>query len=222
MKRFGRCFLAFAIAAGGPVVAPTYAAEDGASTLEPFKKQERPSAPGSDHHNNIPASKRRAYFGELHLHTSMSLDAWALNTKTTPEQAYRFGRGETILLPAEQVGAQQGVYRNGKIRARRAWPLDFMAVTDHSELFKRKTSVGPIMVEFYGLQCRPSANWSSCRIDDLQLRKLVQTLFAKFCTEAGLFCAAKRNVGGEIEVLVDPYGACVHPLGKCVRPVEVR
>lgn len=115
-----------------PIAVPAYAAGDKLSLPAPQKKQEVPSA-HDIHHNDIPVFKRRPYFGELHLHTSMSLDAWALNTKTTPDQAYRFGRGETILLPAEQVGAQQGVYRNEKVRARRAWPLDFMAVTDHSE-----------------------------------------------------------------------------------------
>jgi hypothetical protein len=63
---------------------------------------------------------RRAYFGELHLHTAYSFDAWSLmGTKTTPDQAYKFARGETV--------------RVGGVDARRGWPLDFAAVTDHSE-----------------------------------------------------------------------------------------
>lgn len=63
---------------------------------------------------------RRAYFGELHLHTAYSFDAWSLmGAKTTPDQALKFASGQTIAI--------------GGTHARRAWPLDFAAVTDHSE-----------------------------------------------------------------------------------------
>lgn len=63
---------------------------------------------------------RQVYFGELHLHTAYSFDAWSLmGTKTTPEQAYQFAQGQTVMV-------------GGKPQAR-AWPLDFAAVTDHSE-----------------------------------------------------------------------------------------
>jgi hypothetical protein len=64
--------------------------------------------------------ERHVYFGELHLHTSFSFDAWAaVGTKTTPEQAYKFMQGEPVMV--------EGVLQ------KRAWPLDFGAVTDHSE-----------------------------------------------------------------------------------------
>ena len=65
------------------------------------------------------ASARQAYFGEMHLHTTMSFDAWTGGTKTMPDTAARFAKGEAVTI-------------NG-VQARRAWPLDFMAVTDHSE-----------------------------------------------------------------------------------------
>jgi hypothetical protein len=77
-------------------------------------------------------SSRTAYFGELHLHTTMSLDAWSLGTKITPDLAYKFARGETVTVPAFQVGREEGG-TGGDVPARRAWPLDFTAVTDHSE-----------------------------------------------------------------------------------------
>jgi hypothetical protein len=76
--------------------------------------------------------QRRVFFGELHLHTALSTDAWTYNTKLLPADAYRFGRGDTVMVPAAQVSKQQGVI-GGDVAARRAWPLDFMAVTDHSE-----------------------------------------------------------------------------------------
>jgi hypothetical protein len=66
------------------------------------------------------APNRQAFFGDLHLHTTFSFDAYALmGTKTTPEEAYRFARGEPITYFGHTV--------------QRSEPLDFMAVTDHSE-----------------------------------------------------------------------------------------
>jgi hypothetical protein len=94
---------------------------------------ETPTPPGVAYHTSIPAADRHAYFGELHLHTTMSFDAWTFGTKVTPDQAYRFARGETVMVPAAQVQVEQGIDANGEVPARRAWPLDFTAVTDHSE-----------------------------------------------------------------------------------------
>jgi len=62
---------------------------------------------------------RNAYFGDLHLHTSYSMDAFAFGTRTTPEDSYRFAMGE----PVEYFGKQW----------KRLAPLDFLAVTDHAE-----------------------------------------------------------------------------------------
>ena len=64
---------------------------------------------------------RDAYFGETHVHTSWSFDAFIFGTTMTgPEEAYKFALGETIKHPA---GYDIKITR----------PLDFMAVTDHSE-----------------------------------------------------------------------------------------
>ena len=64
---------------------------------------------------------RQAYFGETHVHTSWSFDAYVFgNTKAGPEDAYRYAMGETITHPA---GYPIKITR----------PLDFMAVTDHAE-----------------------------------------------------------------------------------------
>jgi hypothetical protein len=89
--------------------------------------------PGGTYRSEIPQDQRHAYFGELHLHTAMSFDAWSFGSKVTPDQAYKFARGETIMIPATQVAIQQGITSDKPVPARRAWPLDFMAVTDHSE-----------------------------------------------------------------------------------------
>lgn len=63
---------------------------------------------------------RKAYFGDLHLHTSYSFDAYVMfASRVTPEQAYRFAKGEPVPFLGKTV--------------KRAEPLDFLAVTDHSE-----------------------------------------------------------------------------------------
>jgi len=89
--------------------------------------------PGATYRSNIPAEQRRVFFGELHLHTTMSFDAWTFGTKVTPDQAYKFGRGETILVPASQLAKEEGIEGTQDVPVKRSWPLDFMAVTDHSE-----------------------------------------------------------------------------------------
>jgi len=63
---------------------------------------------------------RNAYFGDFHIHTSWSFDAFIYNVRTTPDDAYRFGKGEAIPhVSGKPVQLQR--------------PLDFMAVSDHSE-----------------------------------------------------------------------------------------
>ena len=65
---------------------------------------------------------RRAFFGDLHVHTSLSTDAYSFGNRVGPRDAYRFARGEVVELP------------NG-VEARLATPLDFVALTDHAEGF---------------------------------------------------------------------------------------
>ena len=43
---------------------------------------------------------RSAYFGDLHVHTTYSFDAFAFGTVATPDDAYRFAEGEAIEHPA--------------------------------------------------------------------------------------------------------------------------
>jgi hypothetical protein len=95
--------------------------------------QEASTPSGQTYKSNVPPSQRRVFFGELHMHTAMSFDAWGFGTKILPDTAYKFARGETVTVPASQLGLEQGIKSGGDVKATRAWPLDFMAVTDHSE-----------------------------------------------------------------------------------------
>ena len=62
----------------------------------------------------------RAYFGDTHLHTALSLDAGASGTKLMPEDAYRFAKGEEVTGASGQ-------------KAKLSRPLDFLVVADHSD-----------------------------------------------------------------------------------------
>jgi hypothetical protein len=83
-----------------------------------------PSAPGCADREPL----RRPWFGDLHVHTVFSLDASTQQTRTTPEQAYRFARGEELgIQPFDAKGRARRSVRLSR-------PLDFAAVTDHAEL----------------------------------------------------------------------------------------
>ncbi len=70
---------------------------------------------------------RMALFGDLHVHTAFSFDAYAYGVQTTPDDAYRYAKGESIPhLPLDDSGNMSGTARIDR-------PLDFVAVTDHAE-----------------------------------------------------------------------------------------
>lgn len=62
---------------------------------------------------------RNAYFGETHVHTKNSFDAYIFNVRTTPDDVYRFAKGETVQHPSGYAIKLGG------------HPLDFAATTDH-------------------------------------------------------------------------------------------
>jgi predicted metal-dependent phosphoesterase TrpH len=42
------------------------------------------------------SADRNAYFGDLHVHTQLSFDAYIFNVRRSPDDAYRFAKGEAI------------------------------------------------------------------------------------------------------------------------------
>lgn len=72
-------------------------------------------------------SLRRPFFGDLHVHTALSLDANLQGTRLLPSDAYRFARGQEVGI--QPYDAQGNALRTAKLPR----PLDFAAVTDHAE-----------------------------------------------------------------------------------------
>ena len=66
-------------------------------------------------------TEKQVFFGDLHLHTALSVDAYITNTRTMPDDAYRYAKGEAI----EHVSGEMIQLQT---------PLDFMGVTDHAEM----------------------------------------------------------------------------------------
>ena len=60
------------------------------------------------------------YWGDTHVHTYLSSDAFATGTTITSDQAYRFAKGERI----KSNGGQFASIRT---------PLDFIMIADHAE-----------------------------------------------------------------------------------------
>ncbi|MEH6636894.1 MAG: DUF3604 domain-containing protein [Halioglobus sp.] len=68
---------------------------------------------------------KNVYFGEQHLHTSNSPDAFAAGGRQSWDDTYRYGRGEEVVLNTITT----------KNKIKRKTPYDFMAITDHAEYF---------------------------------------------------------------------------------------
>ena len=64
-------------------------------------------------------AERKPLFGELHIHTGWSFDAYVFGARATPDDAYEFAKGKPLKHP---LGKTYQISR----------PLDFMGVTDHA------------------------------------------------------------------------------------------
>ena len=91
---------------------------------------------------------RSAFFGDLHVHTSFSLDAYRRGGIQTPDDAYRFAQGEPVgLTPLDESGSP---LRYGTLDR----PLDFAAVTDHAEwIGEVQTCMDPRSPSYGSIDC---------------------------------------------------------------------
>ena len=66
-------------------------------------------------------AKRQVFFGEQHLHTVNSPDAFAMGARNTPDDAYNFAKGKAVKKNTTGEMVQKKT------------PYDWCAVTDHAE-----------------------------------------------------------------------------------------
>jgi hypothetical protein len=76
--------------------------------------------PAADAQGQTPA--RELFWGDTHLHTSYSPDAYLMRNQTAdPDTAYRYAKGLPVVHPYHRARVQIGT------------PLDFLVVSDHGE-----------------------------------------------------------------------------------------
>lgn len=78
------------------------------------------TAPAVVYSAPVANDERQLLWGDTHLHSNVSADAFTLGSRLGPDQAYRFAMGLPVTNELEQTA---------RLRA----PLDFLAVTDHAE-----------------------------------------------------------------------------------------
>ena len=98
------------------IAAPAFAQE---FSLDPARMTDNYKPPSYSPYagRNFPT---RPLWGDTHLHTNLSLDARGAGAILSPEDAYRFARGEEVTS-------------SGGLRVKLGQPLDFLVVADHSD-----------------------------------------------------------------------------------------
>ena len=111
------CIASFAL----PALAAEQPITDAGTLDETSAKEAFPAKPPYSPYagRNFPT---RPFFGDTHLHTSFSMDAGAFGCRLTPQDAYRFAKGEEVTASSGQ-------------RVKLSRPLDFLVVSDHSDGF---------------------------------------------------------------------------------------
>ena len=174
----------------------------GATVLRPY---EEPRAACADHN-----PLRNLYFGDLHVHTALSFDAQAFDVRTTPAEAYGFAKGGSVALPPLDVN---GV---GTRTVQLERPLDFAAVTDHSEYLgevEECTTPGAPNYNAPSCQTYRGETFNAVRYIALPLALPAPRRFADICAPNGDECALQgaqvwQSVQDAADQAYDRTSAC--------------
>ncbi len=159
---------------------------------------------------------KRPLFGDLHVHTTYSTDAYAFDTRVTPAEAYRYARGGAVLLPPLNASGQ------GTRLLRNERPLDFMAVTDHAEYMGEGSLCLDLEQDAYGtLVCRVYRGDITPPVSEVMqplIRMLAFIIYGKerpssVCADDGSACIERseivwRDIQQAAEVAYDRSGDC--------------
>jgi Protein of unknown function (DUF3604) len=147
----------------------------------------------------------RPLFGDQHVHTSWSGDAGMGGTTLDPEQALRFARGEEVVSTSGQP-------------ARLSRPLDWLAVTDHSDgmgtiaLIREgdpEMMADPTLKRWHDMMAKGGADAQAAMMELIaaqtkrQLPKLIMDpRFAKSTWERNNAIAEKYNEPGRFTAMI--------------------
>ena len=131
---------------------------------------------------------RRAYFGDTHIHTSLSFDANSQDTRNRPRDAYRFAKGSEMgIQPYDAEGRATRFVRLDR-------PLDFVALSDHAEFLGEMSICNtPGTWSYWHPICFAHRNIPTAGVLAFGFRGLVDKERWGFCGEDGQACLAKAG-----------------------------
>jgi len=160
------------------------------------------TAARSDPAEPAAARDRIPLFGDLHVHSSISLDSYIVFARNSPDDVFRFARGQPIEL-------------YGGATARLSTPLDFVALTEHAEFLGELGLCRDTGSSAYGTDtCRDIRNEAQDRVVENRvyrnvMLRLIDTdrpVRLDICGEQGETClAAGRTAWQEVQRLSDAY-----------------
>jgi hypothetical protein len=157
---------------------------------------------------------RQPFFGDIHIHTHFSADAYIFGTRVSPRDAYDFARGATIPVADEH----EQLTRSATIDR----PLDFAAVTDHSEWYGEVNLCStPGSIPYDDSLCQMLRQAEPTPDDEFAATVLWLYLagipnpprYLSFCSLPGVDCAAQdvsvwQEIQAAAEEAYDRSGTC--------------
>ncbi|MAI78990.1 MAG: hypothetical protein CL917_08620 [Deltaproteobacteria bacterium] len=134
---------------------------------------------------------RRAFFGDLHVHTRYSFDSFISSQRNDPWDAYRYAKGDEIFIP--NAGGES------TLRAKLRRPLDFAAVTDHAEFLGE-------------MNICTNDEWSFGRFSPLCMMTRSDNIFIQFLAADGW---QKSGVSAEASKKRERVSVCGYPGSDC-------
>ncbi len=136
----------------------------------------------------------RLFWGDLHVHSNQSPDSFAFgNTRLTPENAFRFARGEAVPT-------------SGGLQAQLRRPLDFLLVADHAEfigVFPRLMARDPML-----LSTELGKEWRALLDETGNLRAVIDAWLQRLQAtdyEQELPDRIRRSIWAEISATADQH-----------------
>ena len=124
--------------------------------------------------------ERKVLWGDLHVHTHLSMDAAIQGTTTTSSQAYAFAKGEEVQLDNLFAPVQLDE------------PLDFVSITDHSEMLgELEICRSPQLKGYKSIACWTYRNFDDTAYIWLNSRLALQPKFYRNDLARMPFCGWK-------------------------------